>query len=272
MQKYGEVTGNDATAIFNGTLHIGENMAKPVESECYKMRGKVYQCKVYNKALPTKLLEEMFPNIYSNENRTKGSITCYVNNRQYLVRLVRCTYLEVTIDLGKHAWPEYAGKYPQAVGIKVTGIYGFNDVIWVGTGTDGHVTKWIYKGGNLKPHEPITVTIANTGLCPGLEAKLVAFRCVNLTEDFECIPATGIGVNWAGPLTIAAGSELKGEIVLTPADANTRKDFKMESTGDSIRASTSGTALIVRAKSPGSATITVTHIGGAVYTCTINVI
>lgn len=271
MQKYGEVTGNDATAIFNGTLHIGENMAKPIESECYKMRGKVYQCKVYNKALPTKLLEEMFPNIYSNENRTKGSITCYVNNRQYLVRLVRCTYLEVTLDLGKHAWPEYAGKYPQAVGIKVTGIYGFNDVIWVGTGTDGHVTKWIYKGGNLKPHEPITVTIANTGLCPGLEAKLVAFRCVNLTEDFECIPATGIGVNWAGPLTIAAGSELKGEIVLTPTDANTKKDFKMKFTGDSIVASTSGTALIVRAKSPGSATITVTHISGAVYTCTINV-
>lgn len=236
-----------------------------------RMRGKVYQCKVYNKALPTKLLEEMFPNIYSNESRIKGSITCYVNNLQYLVRIARCTYLEVTLDLGKHAWPEYAGKYPKAVGIKVTGLYGFDDVIWVGTGTDGHITKWIYNGGNMKPHEPITVTIANTGLCPGLEAKLIAFRCVNLTEDSKCVPATGIGVNWAGPLTIAAGGELKGEIVLTPAGANTMKDFKMEATGDSITASTSGTALIVRGISPGSATITVTHIGGAVYTCTINV-
>ena len=271
MQTYGEVTGNDATAIFDGTLHIGENMAKPNESAKYKMRGKVYQCKVYNKALPTKLLEEMFPNIYSNESRIKGSITCYVNNLQYLVRIARCTYLEVTLDLGKHPWPEYAGKYPKAVGIKVTGLYGFDDVIWVGTGTDGHITKWIYNGGNMKPHEPITVTIANTGLCPGLEAKLIAFRCVNLTEDSKCVPATGIGVNWAGPLTIAAGGELKGEIVLTPAGANTMKDFKMEATGDSITASTSGTALIVRGISPGSATITVTHIGGAVYTCTINV-
>ena len=271
MQTYGEVTGNDATAIFDGTLHIGENMAKPNESAKYKMRGKVYQCKVYNKALPTKLLEEMFPNIYSNESRIKGSITCYVNNLQYLVRIARCTYLEVTLDLGKHAWPEYAGKYPKAVGIKVTGLYGFDDVIWVGTGTDGHITKWIYNGDNMKPHEPITVTIANTGLCPGLEAKLIAFRCVNLTEDSKCVPATGIGVNWAGPLTIAAGGELKGEIVLTPAGANTMKDFKMEATGDSITASTSGTALIVRGISPGSATITVTHIGGAVYTCTINV-
>lgn len=271
MQKYGEVTGNDATATFNGTLHIGENMVKPIESEKYKMRGKVYQCKVYNKALPTKLLEEMFPNIYSNESRIKGSITCYVNNLQYLVRIARCTYLEVTLDLGKHAWPEYAGKYPKAVGIKVTGLYGFDDVIWVGTGTDGHITKWIYNGGNMKPHEPITVTIANTGLCPGLEAKLIAFRCVNLTEDSKCVPATGIGVNWAGPLTIAAGGELKGEIVLTPAGANTMKDFKMEATGDSIVASTSGTALIVRGKSPGSSTIKITHIGGAVYTCTINV-
>lgn len=271
MQTYGEVTGNDATAIFDGTLHIGENMAKPNESAKYKMRGKVYQCKVYNKALPTKLLEEMFPNIYSNESRIKGSITCYVNNLQYLVRIARCTYLEVTLDLGKHAWPEYAGKYPKAVGIKVTGLYGFDDVIWVGTGMDGHITKWIYNGGNMKPHEPITVTIANTGLCPGLEAKLIAFRCVNLTEDSKCVPATGIGVNWAGPLTIAAGGELKGEIVLTPAGANTMKDFKMEATGDSITASTSGTALIVRGISPGSATITVTHIGGAVYTCTINV-
>lgn len=271
MQTYGEVTGNDATAIFDGTLHIGENMAKPNESAKYKMRGKVYQCKVYNKALPTKLLEEMFPNIYSNESRIKGSITCYVNNLQYLVRIARCTYLEVTLDLGKHAWPEYAGKYPKAVGIKVTGLYGFDDVIWVGTGTDGHITKWIYNGGNMKPHEPITVTIANTGLCPGLEAKLIVFRCVNLTEDSKCVPATGIGVNWAGPLTIAAGGELKGEIVLTPAGANTMKDFKMEATGDSITASTSGTALIVRGISPGSATITVTHIGGAVYTCTINV-
>lgn len=271
MQKYGEVTGNDATAIFNGTLRIGETMMKPTNSEAYKLRGKVYQCKVYNKALPTKLLEEMFPNIYSNESRTKGSVTCYVDNRQYKVRIVRCTYLEVTIDLGKHAWPEYAGKYPKAVGIKVTGLYGFDEVIWVGTGTDGHVSKWIYKSGELKPHEAITVTIANTGTCPDLEAKLVAFRCVNLTEDFECVPATGIGMNWSGPLTITVGSELKGDIVLTPAGANMRKEFKMEFTGDSITASTSGMALIVRGKSPGSSTITVTHISGAVYTCTINV-
>lgn len=195
----------------------------------------------------------------------------YVNNLQYLVRIARCTYLEVTLDLGKHAWPEYAGKYPKAVGIKVTGLYGFDDVIWVGTGTDGHVRKWITNSGNLKPHEAVTVTIANTGTCPGLEAKLVAFRCVNLTEDFECVPATGIGVNWAGPLAIAAGSELKGEIVLTPADANMRKDFKMEVAGDSITASTSGMVLIVRGKSQGSSTITITHISGAVYTCTINV-
>lgn len=177
----------------------------------------------------------------------------------------------MTIDLGKHAWPEYAGKYPKAVGIKVTGLYGFDEVIWVGTGTDGHVSKWIYKSGELKPHEAITVTIANTGTCPDLEAKLVAFRCVNLTEDFECVPATGIGMNWSGPLTITVGSELKGDIVLTPAGANMRKEFKMEFTGDSITASTSGMALIVRGKSPGSSTITVTHISGAVYTCTINV-
>lgn len=60
-------------------------------------------------------------------------------------------------------------------------------------------------------------------------------------------------------------------IVLTPAGANMRKEFKMEFTGDSITASTSGMVLIVRGKSPGSATITVTHISGAVYTCTINV-
>lgn len=100
----------------------------------------------------------------------------------------------------------------------------------------------------------------------------VAKRYDTNLEDSKCVPATGIGVNWAGPLTIAAGGELKGEIVLTPAGANTMKDFRMEFTGDSIVASTSGTALIVRAKSPGSATITVTHIGGAVYTCTINVI
>ena len=271
MQKYGEVTGNDATATFNGTLHIGENMVKPVDGERYNMRGKVYQCKVYNKALPTKLLEEMFPNIYSNESRIKGSITCYVNNLEYKVRTARCAYLEVTLDFGVYAWPEYAGKYPQAVGIKVTGLYGFDDVIWVGTGTDGHVRKWINNSGDLKPHEAVTVTIANTGLCPGLEAKLIAFRCVTLTEDYECIPATGIGMNWDGPLTLAAGSELKGDIVLTPMGANMRKDFKMEVTGDSITASTSGMALIVRGKSPGSSTITVTHINGAVYTCTINV-
>ena len=78
-------------------------------------------------------------------------------------------------------------------------------------------------------------------------------------------------MNWSGPLTITVGSELKGDIVLTPAGANMRKEFKMEFTGDSITASTSGMALIVRGESPGSSTITVTHISGAVYTCTINV-
>lgn len=125
----------------------------------------------------------MFPNIYSNDSRTKGSVTCYVNNLQYMVRIVRCTYLEVTIDLGKHAWPEYAGRYPQAVGIKVTGLYGFDDVIWVGTGTDGHVTKWIYKGGILSAIIAGAVTLIGVLIANSKSNAVMEYKIEELTRE-----------------------------------------------------------------------------------------
>lgn len=60
----------------------------------------------------------------------------------------------------------------------------------------------------MKPHEPITVTIANTGLCPGLEAKLIAFRCVNLTEDTNTKGANTMNFN------ITAGTIARTAVLL----------------------------------------------------------
>ena len=150
MQKFTSISGSDADTIFNGTLHIGENMVAPTVAGNNKLKGKVYECKVYREALSTIVLENMFPNLYSNEKRIKGTLCCYVPNQRYENHLIRYIYLEAYIDMGDYATPEYAGKYPKAVGVKIDGI---GDVIWVGTGSNGRIKAWIYSNKTIKPYK-----------------------------------------------------------------------------------------------------------------------
>ena len=272
MQSYVKLDGAIANTIFDGTLRLGENMVTPTIGGDHKLKGKIYDCRVYDHAISTKRLEEMFPNIYSNENRTKGTITCFVPNRQYLYREACCAYIEVALDLGEYAWAKYKGMYPQAVGIKVYGLYGFDDVIWVGTGTDGHVKKWIYKGANLTPHQGITVAVVNTGLCPGLKAKLLGFRCVLMTQDYPCTEPTDFDVAWdVESCTITVGETLKGTVSYVPWNANVRKDIAASIAGDAATLSVSGDALLVAGVNAGTAELTVMLKSGQSKTYTITV-
>lgn len=272
MQSYVKLDGAIANTIFDGTLRLGENMVTPTIGGDHKLKGKIYDCRVYDHAISTKRLEEMFPNIYSNESRTKGTITCFVPNRQYMYREARCAYIEVTLDLGKYAWAKYKGMYPQAVGIKVYGLYGFDDVIWVGSGTDGHVKKWIYKGINLAPHQGVTVAVVNTGLCPGLKAKLIGFRCVLMTQDYQCTEPTDFNVIWdVETCEIAVGETLKGTIKYVPGNANVRKDIDASITGDAATLSVSGEALLLAGVKAGVSELTVTLKSGQSKTYTITV-
>lgn len=215
----------------------------------------------------------MFPNIYSNESRTKGTVTCFVPNRLYKYREVRCAYVEVTLDLGEYSWGKYKGMYPNAVGIKVYGLYGFDDVIWVGAGTDGHVKKWIYKGANLTPHQGITVAVVNTGLCPGLKAKLLGFRCVLMTQDYPCTEATDFDVAWeVESCTITIGETLKGTVNYVPWNTNVRKDIAASIAGDVATLNVSGDVLLVTGVNAGTAELTVMLKSGQskTYTITVN--
>lgn len=272
MQSYVKLDGAIANTIFDGTLRLGENMVTPTVGGDHRLKGKIYDCRVYDHAISTRRLEEMFPNIYSNESRTKGTVTCFVPNRLYKYREVRCAYVEVTLDLGEYAWGKYKGMYPNAVGIKVYGLYGFDDVIWVGAGTDGHVKKWIYKGASLTPHQGITVAVVNTGLCPGLKAKLLGFRCVLMTQDYPCTEATDFDVAWeVESCTITIGETLKGTVNYVPWNTNVRKDIAASIAGDIATLNISGDVLLVTGVNAGTAELTVMMKSGQSKTYTITV-
>ena len=272
MQSYVKLEGAIANTLFDGTLRLGENMVTPTIGGDHKLKGKIYDCRVYDYAISTKRLEEMFPNIYSNESRTKGAVTCYVPNLPYKCREICCAYVEVTLDLGEYSWAKYKGMYPNAVGVKVYNIYGFDDVIWVGSGTDGHVKKWIYKQTNLTPHQGITVAVVNTGLCPGLKAKLLGFRCVLMTQDYPCTEATDFDVAWdVETCTITVGETLKGTVSYVPWNANIRKDIAASIAGDAATLSVSGDALLITGVNAGTAELTVMLKSGQSKTYTITV-
>lgn len=272
MQKIATINDADATTIFSGTLHIGENMVAPTLAGNNKLKGKVYDCRVYSEALSISILEEMFPNIYSNEERTKGSLCCYVPNQRYKNALIRYIYLEALIDMGEHGTPEYAQKYPKAVGIKIDGI---GDVIWVGTGSNGHIKTWIYNNKTIKPYRNIVVRIVNTGLCPGLKAKVQAFRCAILTEESdvtESVDALDFSVEWdKTDLNLSVGETLTGYVSYLPEDSNSGTTLEL-STSEGITATLEENLLTVTGVAEGEATLEATLPSGIqkIYTFQIS--
>ncbi|WP_432628983.1 hypothetical protein [Brotaphodocola sp.] len=272
MQRLATLTGTDATTVFSGTLHIGENMVVPTLGENNKLKGKVYECRVYKEALSTSVLENMFPNIYSNEKRTKGTLCCYVPNQRYKNALIRYIYLEALIDMGEHGTPEYAQKYPKAVGIKIDGI---GDVMWVGTGSNGHIKTWIYNNKTIKPYRNIAVRIVNTGLCPNLKAKVQAFRCAILTEESdvtESVDALDFSVEWEKEdLSLSVGQALSGYVSYLPEDSNSGTTLEL-STSEGITATLEENLLTVTGVAEGEATLEATLPSGIqkIYTFQIS--
>lgn len=256
MQRLATLSGTDATTTFNGTLHIGANMVAPPLAGDNKMKGKVYECKVYDKALPTALLETMFPNLYSNETRTKGALKCLVPNLQYNNQLTRYIFLEAVIDMGKYSAPEYAGKYEKAVGIRLD---ASGEIIWCPTGSQTHIKRVIYHGKNIGPYESTSVTIVNTGLAPGLEATVKAFRCAILTEESEyteALDALDFAVEWdKDVLEIGTGETVTGHVSYLPEGANTGLDLTLQVTGDAAVAEFKDQIITVLGKAAGEATV-----------------
>ena len=132
--------------------------------------------------------------------------------------------------------------------------------------------KWIYKGANLAPHQGITVAVVNTGLCPGLKAKLLGFRCVLMTQDYPCTEPTDFDVAWdVETCTITVGETLKGTVSFVPGNANVRKDIAASITGDAAALSVSGEALLVSGVNAGTAELTVMLKSGQSKTYMITV-
>lgn len=262
MQKFTSISGSDADTVFNGTLRIGENMVAPTLAGNNKLKGKVYECKIYKEALSTIVLENMFPNLYSNEKRIKGTLCCYVPNQRYENHLIRYIYLEAYIDMGDYATPEYAGKYPKAVGVKIDGI---GDVIWVGTGSNGRVKAWIYSNKTIKPYKNLAVRIVNTGLCPKLKAKVLAFRCAILTEKsdaVESVDALDFSVEWEKEdLTVAVGETITGHVSWLPEGSNSGTTLALVAS-EGITATFVDDLLTVTGVAEGEATLEATLPSG----------
>lgn len=275
MRRYITIKGSDAESIFNGTLRIGEHMTVPKQGDNVKFKGRVYDCRVYDAALSTNTLENMFPNIYSNEKKTKGELRAYLANPQYKMQNLKYLYLEVLVDMGEFGTAEYAGKYPKAVGIKVNGIWGLEEIYWIGTGSNGHLKKWIYTNGQLKPYESISVSIVNTGLCPKMKARVVSFRCSSLTETtepVEALDALGFDIQWEkDDLSLTVGETLDGHVTYIPENATTGTKLTVESEGKAVSAEVKNNIVTVRALAAGEETITVSIPVGAksVYTFTV---
>lgn len=272
MQRLATLSGADATTTFDGTLHIGENMVAPPLAGDNKLKGKVYECKVYDKALPTALLENMFPNLYSNEKRTKGTLKCLVPNLRYNNQLIRYIFLEAVIDMGKYSAPEYAGKYPKAVGMRLDAT---GEIIWCPTGSNTHIKRVVYDNKNIGPYESTSVTIVNTGLAPGLEATVKAFRCAILTEETaytEALDALDFAVEWdKDTLEIKTGETLTGHVTYLPEGANAGLDIQLQVTGDAVSAEFKEQILTVLGKTVGEATIEAALPSGVKKAFTITV-
>lgn len=272
MQKLATLSGADATTTFDGTLHIGENMVAPPLAGNNKLKGKVYECKVYDKALDISVLETLFPNLYSNEKRIKGTLQCIIPNLQYKNQITRYVFLETVIDMGKYSSPEYAGKYQKAVGIRLDGV---NEIIWCPTGSNTHVKKVYYAPKNIEPYGRITAEIVNTGLAPGLEATVKAFYCAAITEETsvtDALDAIGFNIEWDKDIfVIGVDEQLIGYVTYLPEDANTGKTLTISTSSGAIAAKVEDNTITITGIANGESDMEVSLPNGTknIYSFTV---
>lgn len=238
-------------------------MITPTLAGDNRLIGKVYECRVYNRALTAKEIEVMHPNMFSNEFRTKGTAEFLVPNRRYCTYHVSHIYLDMMVDMGEHGTPEFAGQYPKAVGVKIDGV---DDVIWLGTGSNGHLKTSFYELNTIKPYRNFKVKMVNTGLCPGLTVKVLNFRCVLLgleKEVIDSVDAMDFAVEWdKEELTIAAGEVLSGKVSYSPEDANTGTSLTAAVSGDVLTAAFADDMVTVTGVSAGESMLTLTLPSG----------
>lgn len=270
MQRLATITGTDATTKFNGTLRIGENMVAPTLGENLYMKGKVYECKVYQEALSTAYLEQQYPNIYSNDKRIKGTARYIVQNPFDNTQLVRKMCLDLAVDMSNFNSPEFTGKYPKVIGVKIENV---PDVYWIGTGTNNHLKLWLDGKQEIGPYGRIMITVVNAGLCPGLTATVKRLHCTLLTEIQESVAATDMSIKWDGDTdAIPVGKTLTGRVTWLPNGANVETALWVQTSGDSVALNYSNGIFTAQGKTAGTATMTCTMLNGTVKSCTFTVV
>lgn len=270
MQNLLTIIGADATTKFNGTLHIGENMVAPTLAGNNKLKGRVYECKVYHEALTTSYLESQYPNIYSNDKRTKGTARYIVQNPFDNVQLVRKMCLDVAVDMGEFNSPKYTGVCPKAIGVKVENV---PDVYWIGTGTNGRLRLWLDGKQEIQPYGRVMIDVVNTGLCSGLEATVKALHCTMLTEIQDYSAATDMSIEWDGDTSaIAIGQTLTGRVSWIPDGANAETILWVQTNNDNVAVNYSNGIFTAQGKAAGTTTMTCVMLNGTKKTCTFTVI
>ena len=269
MQTLGSFNGQDATTKFSGTLHIGENMVPPTLAGNNKLKGKVYECKVYREALSTAYLEKQYPNIYSNDKRIKGTARYIVQNPFDNTQLVRKMCLDLAVDMGNFNSPEFTGKYPKAIGVKIENV---PDVYWIGTGTNNHLKLWLDGKQEIGPYGRIMIDVVNAGLCPGLTATVKRLHCTLMTEIQESVAAADMSIKWDGDTdAIPVGKTLTGRVTWLPYGANVETALWVQTSGDSIALNYSNGIFTAQGKTAGTTTMTCTMLNGVEKTCTFTV-
>ena len=198
-----------------------------------------------------------YPNIVSNEFRTKGTARFLVPNRRYVTQNVSYMVLDLVVDMGEYGTPEYAGRYPHAVGVKVNGI---DDMIWIGTGSNGHVQRTIKHMTTVKPYRNYQVDVANSGLVPGMSVKVRGFRCVLIGKEVPYVDSVdALDFERYEPEDATAGTELTMTIKV------------VEGEGSVLSAAHENGVITLTGESAGTALVTVSIPCGMVRSYQVTV-
>ena len=138
---------------------------------------------------------------------------------------------------------------------------GVDEVIWLGTGSDGHIQATFKHMTTLLPWRSYGVEVVNTGLAPGLTAKIRGFRCVLLGKETaytDAVDALDFDVEWDRDVMILPeGGVLSGCVRYAPENANNGTELTVTCDTDGVSASASDGVITVTGLTPGEAMVTV---------------
>ena len=221
--------------------------------------------RVYDCAVPLRVIEKDFPSLDDNEASDKGAVTYYLTNKSHSYKLVRYAVVEITYDLGEFNRAEYEELYPQAFGIKMDGVY--ENATWIPCSASNKVRlirlcKWDAICG---PYESYKITIVNPGTVPGMTLKIKGIKAMLLSES-ETISEDSFDVTWKTDLdSLVVSGSVAGYISFTPKDAESRMTITASSEDTSVATITkSGSRLTVTGTGVGETDVIVSSTGGEV--------